>query len=423
MLESFGARLRQHRQEQGIALGTIAEQSKIKGSLLEALERDDVSQWPSGIYRRAYIRAYAHAIGLDPDVVLREFLERYPDQAEIDAAAAIATLAENARGNGGPPTRLRYLVGSAIGSLARLTRGASAHDHHRVERTVAPAPPRPDVEMPPAPVESPMRADDTPIEIERLAAVEQAYQLHHVDDLVAQWPQPEAAAASAEAAAEPEPPMSMPTAESVATVDVTHQPVTATAGEPRVTAAQSASVDKMHIPGPDFQALAQLCTHFARVGSTDELQRLLKESARMLDASGLIVWVWDTQSGLLQAALAHGYSERMLAQLPGVRRDADNPTAAAFRSAETRTIPASDSINGALVVPLLTPEGCAGVLALELRNGGEQATAVRSAATIIGAMLAQLVGPARASEPEPKVDVDPTFETFAASIRREHARR
>ena len=53
MLESFGARLRRRRDEHGIALVTIAEQTKIKVSLLEALERDDVSHWPSGIFRRA----------------------------------------------------------------------------------------------------------------------------------------------------------------------------------------------------------------------------------------------------------------------------------------------------------------------------------------------------------------------------------
>ena len=39
MRESFGARLRQRREAQAIALATIAEQTKIKLSLLEALER------------------------------------------------------------------------------------------------------------------------------------------------------------------------------------------------------------------------------------------------------------------------------------------------------------------------------------------------------------------------------------------------
>jgi hypothetical protein len=43
MPESFGARLRERRERQHVALATIAEQTKIKLSLLEALERDDYS--------------------------------------------------------------------------------------------------------------------------------------------------------------------------------------------------------------------------------------------------------------------------------------------------------------------------------------------------------------------------------------------
>jgi len=97
MSETFGARLRQRREGQAIALVTIAEQTKIKLSLLEALERDDVSHWPSGIFRRAFIRAYAHAIGLNPDVVVREFLEIYPDPIEVVTTEAIALAVDGAR--------------------------------------------------------------------------------------------------------------------------------------------------------------------------------------------------------------------------------------------------------------------------------------------------------------------------------------
>ena len=62
---SFGARLRSERERQQIALRTIADRTKIKLSLLDALERDDVSQWPRGIFRCSHVRAYALAIGLD----------------------------------------------------------------------------------------------------------------------------------------------------------------------------------------------------------------------------------------------------------------------------------------------------------------------------------------------------------------------
>ena len=76
---SFGARLRAQREQQQVALSAISAETKIKLALLEGLERDDVSQWPEGIYRRAYVRAYARAVGLDPTALVREFLDVHPD--------------------------------------------------------------------------------------------------------------------------------------------------------------------------------------------------------------------------------------------------------------------------------------------------------------------------------------------------------
>jgi transcriptional regulator with XRE-family HTH domain len=76
---SFGRWLRRERERRKIALASIAENSKISVGLFEELERDDVSRWPSGIFRRSFIRAYAQAIGLDPEEIAREFLERFPD--------------------------------------------------------------------------------------------------------------------------------------------------------------------------------------------------------------------------------------------------------------------------------------------------------------------------------------------------------
>ncbi len=78
---TFGPRLRQERERRQISLESIAANTKISRSLLEALERDDVSRWPTGIFRRSFVRSYAQAIGLDPEEVVREFLERFPDPA------------------------------------------------------------------------------------------------------------------------------------------------------------------------------------------------------------------------------------------------------------------------------------------------------------------------------------------------------
>ena len=114
MNESFGARMRQHRQQRKVPLRTIAEQTKIKLSMLEGLEKDDISQWPAGIFRRAYVRSYANAVGLDPDTVVREFLEQHPEPVEV---------VESQADQSGPPvTRFRSMVGSA---LERLRRGSA----------------------------------------------------------------------------------------------------------------------------------------------------------------------------------------------------------------------------------------------------------------------------------------------------------
>lgn len=53
---------------------------------LEALERSDVSRLPGGIFTRAFIRAYAEEVGLDPDRTMHDFIAELPP----DAATATA---------------------------------------------------------------------------------------------------------------------------------------------------------------------------------------------------------------------------------------------------------------------------------------------------------------------------------------------
>jgi transcriptional regulator with XRE-family HTH domain len=96
--ESFGRRLRAERERQGISLASIAARSKISVGLLEALERNDVSRWPVGIYRRSFMRFYANAVGMDADSVVREFLALFPDPADPPTAAPPADSAAQATG-------------------------------------------------------------------------------------------------------------------------------------------------------------------------------------------------------------------------------------------------------------------------------------------------------------------------------------
>jgi cytoskeleton protein RodZ len=84
-MNDFGGKLRQAREVRGITLRQIAASTKISVAALEALERNDVSKLPGGVFSRAFVRSYAAEIGLDPDQVLHEFLDRF------DSAATVGT--------------------------------------------------------------------------------------------------------------------------------------------------------------------------------------------------------------------------------------------------------------------------------------------------------------------------------------------
>jgi transcriptional regulator with XRE-family HTH domain len=83
---TFGRRLRDQRERQGVTLEAIAATTKINVSLLAALERGDVSAWPSGIFRRAFVRGYATAIGAAPEPIVAEFTSLFPDHGTADEA-------------------------------------------------------------------------------------------------------------------------------------------------------------------------------------------------------------------------------------------------------------------------------------------------------------------------------------------------
>jgi transcriptional regulator with XRE-family HTH domain len=77
---AFCARLKAERERRGTTLRTIAERTKVKASLLEELERGNVSHWPKGIYRRSFFRDYVTGIGLPVDPYTSEFAELFPDE-------------------------------------------------------------------------------------------------------------------------------------------------------------------------------------------------------------------------------------------------------------------------------------------------------------------------------------------------------
>jgi transcriptional regulator with XRE-family HTH domain len=337
MRDSFGARLRRHREDRGVSLSAIAEQTKIKASLLEGLERDDISQWPAGIFRRAYVRAYAAAIGFDPDAAVREFVALQPDPIAVPEPPA-------------PPAGLRGLFGT-------------------FRRRTSPPIPTP-----------PQTAHGATATIGKRPA---------------EPPGPEP---SVSGPAVSEPRVSEPAA-SIAPA--------ASAPEPAPPTAAAAPAGSEGVNREALLAAAKVCTELGRAEEVGQVLPLLGEAARILGARGLIVWVWDATAEELEPALVYGYPSKVRARLRGVKANADNVTAAAYRAG------APLARSGALAVPLLAPAGCAGVLAIEIDNGREQDAVIRALTTFFAVVLAQLVGGAAAEAAVP--DVVPAGKPAAAA--------
>lgn len=137
---TLGGYLRAERERRGLALRAISDSTKVSLPLLEGLEADDISRWPGGIFRRAFVRSYAEAVGLDPDDVYRRFERQYKpsnsDAVTADAGFNQSELALLEQARGGvrtatirghmPGSRARYLGTAADLTVAAVLAFASA---------------------------------------------------------------------------------------------------------------------------------------------------------------------------------------------------------------------------------------------------------------------------------------------------------
>jgi cytoskeletal protein RodZ len=86
----FGARLRDARERSGLSLRDIAARTRISLTHLEALERNEVSKLPGGIFARAFVRGYAEQVGLDPERAVEEFLAAFSENSLTAGRAHVA---------------------------------------------------------------------------------------------------------------------------------------------------------------------------------------------------------------------------------------------------------------------------------------------------------------------------------------------
>src|SRR5207302_8144609 len=91
----FGGKLRAARERRGVTLRQIANATKISVGVLEALERNDISRLPGGIFGRAFVRYYAVEVGLDPEQTIQDFIAQLPHDSVTVGHPTSAQIEDN----------------------------------------------------------------------------------------------------------------------------------------------------------------------------------------------------------------------------------------------------------------------------------------------------------------------------------------
>jgi DnaJ-class molecular chaperone len=73
--EYRGRGLRQIREEMGIDLKTVSQETKISLKVLQCMEEEVLERLPAQVYLKGFLRSYALCLGLDPQKVIDDYLK------------------------------------------------------------------------------------------------------------------------------------------------------------------------------------------------------------------------------------------------------------------------------------------------------------------------------------------------------------
>src|SRR5678815_5701857 len=84
MAATIGEQLRLAREERGIPLREISDETRISIRYLEAIESGDFKRLPGGIFNRSFVRAYARCIGYDEKEAIEGYARYLRDQGDAE---------------------------------------------------------------------------------------------------------------------------------------------------------------------------------------------------------------------------------------------------------------------------------------------------------------------------------------------------
>jgi cytoskeletal protein RodZ len=141
----IGGTLAKARREAGLTVTQVADRTRIRETVINAIERDDYTLCGGNFYTRGHIRSIARVSGLDPEPLIGEY-----DEAHGGSPQAIP-----ARQAFEPETPVRFrerrapnwsaamVVALVLVAIYGIVRVAVGHDEHHAKRAAAPASAKP----------------------------------------------------------------------------------------------------------------------------------------------------------------------------------------------------------------------------------------------------------------------------------------
>lgn len=93
----FGKTLREAREAKGLGIDDIAKTTHMMARQIDALEHEDFSSFAAPIYGRGFVKLYCEAVGLDPKIMVAEFMDIFTGNREPTIRVREETPAEPSR--------------------------------------------------------------------------------------------------------------------------------------------------------------------------------------------------------------------------------------------------------------------------------------------------------------------------------------
>ncbi len=158
---SIGAALSEARQQAGLTVAQLSHRTRIREAIIYGIERDDFSTTSGAVfYMRGHVRAIAKAVGLDPEVIGREFDEQHGGSEEPVRAASVFRLdgSVEIRERRSPNWTMAMGVALAIVVVFGIVRLMGGSDESADETKAQVSPAAPSVRPSPAAERNPVKA-------------------------------------------------------------------------------------------------------------------------------------------------------------------------------------------------------------------------------------------------------------------------